>query len=223
MARTVATNVQHATEVNFNHGVDRDVGRFVADHFLMDHDDHVALIRAGVSGAGTNWLELGSGAGAFTMALADVLGPGGEIEAVDRDGWALRTAVAAVGRRIPGVEVVPVEGDFTLDLPHGPFDGVLAANSLHFVADRQWVLAAIRIALRPGGRLVVVEYDADSGNEWVPHPFSFERWRTEATAAGFTDVTLLHRVPSRFLGAIYGAVATAPISTMPTAPAPALR
>ncbi|MEO8207825.1 MAG: methyltransferase domain-containing protein, partial [Chloroflexota bacterium] len=94
--------------------------------------------------------------------------------------------------------------------PEGTFDGILAANSLHFVRDRKPVLAAIRRALRPGGRLVIVEYDADIGNHWVPFPFSFERWRQEAAVAGLTDVALLRRVPSRFLGGIYGAVAVSP-------------
>ena len=103
--------------------------------------------------------------------------------------------------------------DFTHALPTGPFDGVLAANSLHFVRDRRPTLAAIRAALRPGGRLLVVEYDADAGNQWVPHPFSFVAWRLEAAAAGFDRVELVHRVPSRFLGSIYGAVAVSPSRT----------
>ena len=87
---------------------------------------------------------------------------------------------------------------------------MLAANSLHFVKQRDPVLAAITDVLRPGGRLVVVEYDADRGNPWVPHPFSFATWRSVAADAGLEDVRLVHRVPSRFLGAIYGAVAVRP-------------
>src|SRR3954454_15019894 len=173
----------------------------------MDHRDHVALIRSGVAGSGPRWLELGAGDGAFTLALADVLGAGADITAVDRDQRALRTAVEAVGRRSPAAAVTPVPGDFTLGLPPGPFDGVLAANSLHFVADRRRVLLAIRERLAAGARLVIVEYDADRGNPWVPHPFSFATWTREAHDAGFGRPTLLHRVPSRFLGAIYGAVA----------------
>jgi len=176
----------------------------------MDHADHVALIRAGVEGIGSRWLELGAGEGAFTLALADILGPGAEIVAVDRDARALASARDATSRRFPGARLGTTVADFTDPLPPGPFDGVLAANSLHFVRDRGAVLAAIHAALRPAGRLLVVEYDADRGNPWVPHPFSFERWRAEATAAGFREVRLLHRVPSRFLGAIYGAVATRP-------------
>ena len=179
----------------------------------MDHADHVALIRHGVEGAGPRWLELGAGEGAFTLALADVLGPAGAISSIDRDARALHVAAEALAHRFPGTAVTTTTGDFTHELPGGPFDGVLAANSLHFVRDRRAVLAAVRRALRPGGRLVVVEYHADAGNPWVPHPFSFDRWGREATAAGFDGVALLQRVPSRFLGAIYGAVAVSPRST----------
>jgi ubiquinone/menaquinone biosynthesis C-methylase UbiE len=175
----------------------------------MDHADHVALIRGGVEGAGPMWLELGAGEGAFTLALADVLGPGGTILASDRDDRAVREAVARVRTRFPATTIESRTFDFTEALPDGPFDGILAANSLHFVRDREATLRAIRRALVPGGRLVVVEYDADRGNPWVPHPFSFATWRGEAQAAGFDEPRLLHRVPSRFLGAIYGAVTSA--------------
>ena len=146
----------------------------------MDHRDHLELIRDGVAGSGPRWLELGAGDGAFTLALADLLGVGGDITAVDRDAGALRRAVAAVARRFPAATLALVPADFERGLPPGPFDGVLAANSLHFVADR--------------------------GNPWVPHPFSFSTWREEAVEAGFREPKLIHRVPSRFLGAIYGAV-----------------
>jgi ubiquinone/menaquinone biosynthesis C-methylase UbiE len=172
----------------------------------MDHADHVALIGAGVRGAGPRWLELGAGEGTFTLALADVLGSGGRIVASDRDTRALRQLEARVRRAFPDTHLETRAFDFTDAIPHGPFDGVLAANSLHFVRDRDLTLRSIRDSLAPGGRLVIVEYDADRGNPWVPHPFSFEAWRREAVAAGFRAPTLLHQVPSRFLGAIYGAL-----------------
>ena len=94
-APSTAKGTQRATEDDVVHGKNVIVTSGASSPIIlpMDHADHVALIRAGVEGAGTSWLELGSGEGAFTLALADVLGPGGEIEAVDRDGWALRTAV----------------------------------------------------------------------------------------------------------------------------------
>ena len=176
----------------------------------MDHDDHVALIRAGVEGAGPRWLELGAGQGAFTLALADLLGPGGHILASDRDQRALGVAASAVRRRFPETDLETRAFDFTDAIPYGPFDGVLAANTLHFVKDRDATLRAIRFSLRPAGRLVIVEYDSDRGNPWVPHPFSFERWSDEAARAGYAKPRLIGRVPSRFLGAMYAAVSETP-------------
>lgn len=174
----------------------------------MNHADHVGLIRGGVAGAGPRWLELGAGEGAFTLALADLLGEDGSIVAVDRDPRALAALAEAVRARFPGVALRVVAGDFRDELPDGPFDGALAANSLHFTDDPVAVLREVARRLAPAGRLVVVEYDADRGNPWVPHPFSAARFPELAAAAGLGGVRPLGRVPSRFLGAIWSAVAT---------------
>jgi len=172
----------------------------------MDHTDHVRLIAGGVAGGGTRWADLGSGSGAFTLALADLLGPAGEIWSVDRDAAALREQARVVGSRLAGPALQQLVADFTrpLDLPQ--LDGVVMANSLHFVADKLPVLSLVHGYLRDGGRLVLVEYDADRGNHWVPFPLSFATWRDVAVAAGFVATRRIEVVPSRFLGAIYSAV-----------------
>jgi ubiquinone/menaquinone biosynthesis C-methylase UbiE len=185
----------------------------------VDHHDHVALIRAGVEGAGPRWLELGAGEGAFTLALADVLGPNAEILAIDRDAGALRRLTAEMDRRFPAAALATVVRDFQEPLPDGPFDGVLAANSLHFLADPMPVIERARATLRPGGRFVVVEYDADRGNPWVPHPFSFGTWQAMAARSGLSATRLVGRVPSRFLGAIYAAVSEVPTAAERAIPA----
>jgi len=88
-------------------------------------------------------------------------------------------------------------------------DGLVAANSLHFVPRAEQVAVVARLAsyLKPTGTFLIVEYDADSGNPWVPHPFSRTSWRRLAADAGLVDAREIGRVPSRFLGAIYSASA----------------
>lgn len=172
----------------------------------MDHDDHVRLIQGGVEGAGSTWADLGSGTGAFTLALADLLGPSGVIHSVDRDAAALRTQAEAVHRRFPAITLEQHIGDFRRPLDLAQLDGVVMANSLHFVRDKGSVLKLVHGLLRPGGHLVLVEYDADRGNPWVPFPISSRTWVGLATAAGFEGTRELARVPSRFLGAIYSAI-----------------
>lgn len=171
----------------------------------MDHRDHVALLRAGVERPGGVWADLGAGGGAFTLALAELVGPDGLIYAVDRDGRALREASQAVAHRYPDVELRPLTADFRqpLDLP--PLDGVVMANALHFVRDQQPVAETIRALLKPGGVLLLVEYNVDRGNRWVPYPISFTSWQRLASAAGFEGTSLLATRPSRFLGEIYAA------------------
>jgi ubiquinone/menaquinone biosynthesis C-methylase UbiE len=188
----------------------------------VDHADHVGLIRDGVAGTGGRWLELGAGRGAFTLALADLIGPAGDIVAVDRDRGDLAALAATMSRRFPETHLATVVADFSRTLPVEPgFDGVLAANALHFVRDPGAVLHGVWPLLRPGARIVVVEYDSDSGNPWVPFPFSFTSWRAIAASAGLVDTRLVGRVPSRFLGAMYAAASELPPAAMePPAAAP---
>jgi ubiquinone/menaquinone biosynthesis C-methylase UbiE len=174
------------------------------------------LIRDGVIGAGPRWLELGAGRGAFTLALADLLGGEADIVAVDRDAGALRSLASTVRDRFPRAGLTTAAADFGRDLAIEPgFDGLLAANSLHFVRDPVRVIERSRRLVNPGGRVIVVEYDADHGNPWVPHPFSFERWQTLAAEAGLSGTRLIGRIPSRFLGAIYAAVSETPAAARP--------
>ena len=175
----------------------------------MDHADHVALIRDAISPGGI-WLELGSGSGAFTLALADLLGSGGTIHSVDTDRDALATQALAVQARFSAVRLQQRTADFTRALGMSGMDGVLMANSLHFVKDKQPVLELVRTYLKPGGAFVLVEYDADRGNHWVPYPISYATWLGIAPDAGFSGTRLLGRVPSRFLGSIYAAESRVP-------------
>ena len=161
-------------------------------------------------GEGGTWADLGAGTGAFTLALADLIGPHGLIHAIDRDRGSLAELRSAFVSSVPQAQLQVRNADFTRRLDLSGLDGVVMANSLHFVEDKAAVLALVRGYLKHRGRLLLVEYDSDRGNTWVPHPMSFETWRDVATDAGFLDTRKLATVPSRFLHSIYSALSLAP-------------
>ena len=168
-----------------------------------------------MSGAkGGTWADLGAGEGAFTLALADLLGSGTHITAVDRDAGSLRRLGDEMGRRFPASGLDIVVADFTRPVGLSGLDGVVMANSLHFVRDKVPVLESVREMLRPGGSLIIVEYGADRGNPWVPHPFSYSRWERLAAEAGFEGTRLLRTIPSRFLGTLYSSITHRPLASV---------
>ena len=69
----------------------------------MNHGDHVRLLQNGVPGPGGQWADLGSGTGAFTLALADLIQPDGKIHSIDQDRGALRQQEQAMRARFPAV------------------------------------------------------------------------------------------------------------------------
>jgi SAM-dependent methyltransferase len=180
----------------------------------MNHTDHVNLIREGIIPG--VWADFGSGGGAFTLALADLLGkgertsPGATIHSVDRDAGVLAQQRRAMQAQFPAAAVTYHRADFThkLDLP--PLDGIIMANSLHFVRHKTPVLALIRGYLKPGGRLVIVEYNTDRGNTWVPYPFSFASWEELAQSNGFVHTRLLRTRSGSFLDGMYSALSMSP-------------
>ena len=179
----------------------------------MDHAELVRLLRDGVGAKGGRWADLGAGEGAFTLALADLLGPEAHITAVDRDARSLRRLGDEMGKRFSATGLEIVAADFTRTLELAGLDGCVMANSLHFVRDKHPVLDSVREMLRPGGNLIVVEYGADRGNPWVPHPFSYATWERLAAEAGFEGTRLLRTIPSRFLGTLYSAVTRKPLAS----------
>jgi ubiquinone/menaquinone biosynthesis C-methylase UbiE len=172
----------------------------------MDHKDHVNLLRGGIPAPGGVWADLGSGTGAFTLALADLIGEEGQIYSVDKDGGALREQERAMNARFPNVSVQYQKADFSKPLNLPALDGVVMANSLHFHREKDAILQLVRGYLKQGGRLIMVEYNTDQGNTWVPYPLSYSTWEKLAGRMGFQDTRLLADRPSRFLHSIYSAV-----------------
>jgi len=152
------------------------------------------------------WADLGAGEGTFTRALADILGPGSTIYAVDHDPDAVATLERAA--RVDGVRIVPILGDFAraLGLPGaapGTLDGILLVNALHFVREPARVLLSLVRWLRPGGSVVLIEYDRRRANRWVPYPIEKGRLAEIAEQAGLSAPVIGGSMPSRYSGEIY--------------------
>jgi ubiquinone/menaquinone biosynthesis C-methylase UbiE len=171
----------------------------------MEHHDHVRLL-GGVPQPGSVWADFGSGGGAFTLALAECVGSAGAIYSIDKDKGELDRQRQALQKRFPAVSIETMHADFTRPLQLPPLDGIVMANSLHFLARKDAVLRLVRGYLHPHGQLIVVEYNVDRGNIWVPYPFSFPTWQKLAEQNGFLRTRLLATQPSHFLGEMYAAV-----------------
>lgn len=179
----------------------------------MEHTELVALIRGGVPSIGGTWAELGAGGGNFTGALRELLGREGLIYAIDRDARAIEQQRKRWVGATLGAKVSPLVADFTQPIAMPPLDGVLMCNALHFVRDQVGVLARIYSYLRPGGRLLLVEYDFRMPRPWVPVPVSAEKFGLLATKAGFTPPTIVGKRRSPSSGnEMYAAVALRPTS-----------
>lgn len=168
----------------------------------MNQSQARSLIRDGVKG--TEWADLGAGEGTFTLALASLLARGSTVSAVDRSA----RAVDVLHRKSwpPGVEVHAVQADFSKGLALRDLDGVLMANSLHFVPHQETVIELVSTYLRPGGRLLIVEYDRDDGDRWVPHPVSYQRLRQLSAMCGLSQPREIGRIASRYGREMYAAV-----------------
>jgi len=174
----------------------------------MNHADHVRLIASGIPEPGGQWADMGSGDGAFTLALRDVAGSEVEIVAVDTNQGALRLLANKMDSIFPGANVQALPEDMTGQLDLQGLDGIIAANSLHYVDRRRQslVLRGSRRMLRRDGRLIIVEYDADDGNRWAPFPISLKAINHLAAVAGFQPPVQLGTHPSHFLNGIYAAM-----------------
>ncbi|MBL0743161.1 class I SAM-dependent methyltransferase [Chryseolinea lacunae] len=168
----------------------------------------IQLIKKGipVSSAGQVWMDLGAGKGLFSHALATLLPEGSTVHAIDKDGAALRSITFSV----PGVTVSTTQKDF-VQYDHGSASahGILMANSIHFVSNKIAFLRQLKKQFLPGGRLIIVEYDTDAANAWVPYPIRYASLQKLLGELGFADISKLDETPSRFSRIqIYSAAAT---------------
>jgi ubiquinone/menaquinone biosynthesis C-methylase UbiE len=150
----------------------------------MKLTEAIDLIRpafAGDVGVHT-WADLGCGTGLFTKALASLLGPKGKVYAVDNGDQMINQEVGTAAIEF-------IKADFIYDaLPFSFLDGMLMANSLHYVKDKSLLIGKLRHHLLPNGRLIIIEYDTTRANTWVPYPISFDKLSILLADQGFDKI-----------------------------------
>jgi SAM-dependent methyltransferase len=118
---------------------------------ILDDDSTDVLTHQGIA-AGWQCLEIGAGAGTITAWMADQVGPTGHVTALDTDPRHIRLTMDNVTVRTGDVRTTP--------LPAAHYDLIYARLVLLHVAEREPELQRLVTALKPGGRLVVSDWDA---------------------------------------------------------------
>lgn len=174
----------------------------------MELREGIALIRheSLSTGGPQRWADLGCGAGFFTEALASLLPAESMIYAVDKSAPLPQKQVTA-GR----VAIEPLRADFVRDeLPFHDLDGILMANSLHYVKEQLTFLQQARRYLKPDHQILIVEYDIERANPWAPYPLGYRLLQTLFTQAGYRAIVKLNeRAPVRGFDKMYAALITA--------------
>jgi trans-aconitate methyltransferase len=152
----------------------------------MKKADAVALIHHGIDAREPqHWADLGCGSGTFTDALTELLHAGSLIDAVDRKDQLI----------LPPVNFIKANFE-TQVLPLHNLDGILMANSLHFVKDKQALIHKLETYFSASPAFLIVEYDTERTNPWVPYPISFQKLTTLFTGLGYTSILKLAERPS---------------------------
>lgn len=140
------------------------------------------------------WADFGCGNGLFTRALASLLPAGSTVHAVDRQAQDFEDS-------LNGCAIAFHQRDFAEErLAVGSLDGILMANSLHFVGDKRGLIQELSRELKPGGCLLIIEYEMSQGNPWVPFPITWESLASMLHKLDFDSVTLVGKRKSSFEG-----------------------
>ncbi|WP_323144341.1 class I SAM-dependent methyltransferase [Massilia phyllosphaerae] len=144
------------------------------------------LLRELALGPGMTVADIGAGTGYYTWQLAKQVGPSGRVYAVDVQPEMVSMLDRQMAKR--GVRnVVSVLGsDTSVKLPPASVDLAIMVDVYHELAYPSEVLDSIVDALKPGGRVVFVEYRAEDPAVAIKplHKMSEVQVRREATAHG---------------------------------------
>ncbi|MGH7630476.1 MAG: class I SAM-dependent methyltransferase [Gemmatimonadales bacterium] len=159
---------------------------------------------------GTHVADLGAGDGTLSVALARRAGPSGKVYATEIDEERLvEIQGAATAAGVSNVAVIEGAVSST-NLPDACCDALFSRAVYHHLTDPAAINADILRALRPGGRLLIIDFEPGGIMNWISRPETANRHGghgtpketvvQEVTAAGFQ----LLRGPAPWRGRTYG-------------------
>ena len=168
----------------------------IRDRREREEDCTTMLKQLGVK-PGMTVCDMGCGNGFYTLRLAEMIGDRGEVLAVDIQPEMLRLLQArAKGAGIKNVRPVP---GTVVDpqLPAGKVDLILCVDVYHEFSHPEHMLAAMRRALAPAGRLVLVEFRAEDPTVPIKplHKMSKKQVLKELVPNGFKLVQQFEGLP----------------------------
>ncbi len=145
--------------------------------------------------------DLGAGVGYMTLRMAKQVGPAGKVYGVDlQPGMLTELEKNAKANNISNI--VPILGEpADPKLPEGQIDLILMVDVYHEVSQPQAMIRKIRQALKPDGRLVLLEYRAEDPS--IPinpdHKMTVDQVRREIEPEGFKLQTPIETLPRQHL------------------------
>jgi ubiquinone/menaquinone biosynthesis C-methylase UbiE len=149
------------------------------------------IVRAVGLRPGDRVADIGAGTGLFTFLFAEQVGPTGAVYAVDiAPAFVKYIAEQAKQRKQAGIVKPLLNTPQSAELPAGSIDVAFICDTYHHFEHPEQMLTSIHRALRPDGRLVVIDFDLSAGTDFVkkraraPKEVYFQ----EIAAAGFKQV-----------------------------------
>jgi ubiquinone/menaquinone biosynthesis C-methylase UbiE len=160
--------------------------------------------------------DLGAGDGHFALALAERVGPAGHVYATEICQECLEEMRVTVAQQDLQNVTVLEGAESRTNLPAACCDAVFSRNVYHHLTVPDDINADIRQALRPGGRLLVIDFEPGGPLDRIGTPQTAERHGghgtptttviEEVTGAGFRVL----RGPDPWRGRMYGVLFEAP-------------
>jgi precorrin-6B methylase 2 len=145
--------------------------------------------------------DLGAGSGYFSFRIAPLVGPTGKVLAIDIEPTMLDTIAQRASREhVTNITTVRSSARDPNLAPHS-VDLLFMVDVYHELEYPYEVMTKVRAALKPGGRVALVEYRAEDPEVMIKavHKMSERQVRREMQAAGFKHVKTVRTLPLQHL------------------------